>query len=53
MNEMLIGPPLTSADDKLVIIGQLLNIKDGIQQQLFQAISYQKLVTWADLNIKL
>jgi hypothetical protein len=34
-------------------IGRLLNIKDNISQQINQAVSYQKLVCWADLNIKL
>lgn len=42
-----------SVDDKFVIIGKLLNLKDNIQHQLFQGISYQKMVTWLDLNIKL
>ena len=53
MNEMLIGPPPTTEQEKFVIIGYLLNIKDQVQQQCFQAISYSKLVTWQDLNIKL
>ena len=31
MNEMLIGPPPTTEQEKFVIIGYLLNIKDQVQ----------------------
>ncbi len=52
INELLVQGASTP-EDKLLIIAKLLNLKDNICQQINQAISYQKLVTWADLNIKL
>ena len=44
----------TSTDpssDGYLLISKMLNLRDNLQQQIFQAQLYRKLVVWHDLNI--
>ena len=33
------------------LISKMLNLRDNLQQQIFQACLYRKLLVWHDLNI--
>ena len=40
------------AIDKFSLIGKMLNMRDGLQKQIFHSSLYRKLIIWSDLNIQ-